>query len=394
MMPAPTRRPRLFILLALLAAFSLSGCVAPRPMRDFGRVLREHPDEGALIEGVPLPATDTTQSGSAILSSLLDYWKLSSSPSEILRWMESDGLKYSPEERLSRFAWNAGLWTHVQAGSLEVIRQRIRSGTPPVVLLQDRALDPNSARRAIVIGFDDRESLVLCLESPRRSTAYTYADFMTKWRAAQEWMMTLAPPEPARWTLDAREHLSRARFYEQRGTLTNAFEDYMAVLDAGFENSSLCVRIGNLHRTFGQSDQAEQAYRRALELDDHNGRAYNNLAYLLAEENRSLDEAVSLARQAMILEPTNPMAMDSLGFALYRQGSFREASDVLERARARARWLPAATRAEIGMHLALAHAGNNQPHLARQVLADVLEIDPHAAVPEPLKPLLNSRAKR
>ena len=379
---------------AALAAFSLSGCVAPRPTRDFGRILREHPGEGALIEGVPLPPPDPSNSGTAMLSCLLDYWDLSASPAEILRWMESDGLKYSPEERLSRFAWNAGLWTHVQAGSLDAIRQRIRAGIPPVVFLQDRVLDPYSSRRAIVIGFDDRESLVLCLESPGRATAYAYSDFMTRWRAAQEWMMTLAPPEPARWTLDANEHLSRARFHEHRGSLTNAFEDYRAARDAGFESSSLCVRIGNLHRTFGRSAQAEQSYRRALELDDHNGRAYNNLAYLLAEEGRSLDEAVALARQAMILEPTNPMAMDSLGFALYRQGSFREASDVLERARARARWLPAPTRAEIGMHLALAHAGNDQPHLARQVLADVLEIDPHVLVPEALQPLLNSRTPR
>lgn len=392
--PGFQRSRLLLVLLAMLAAVSLCGCVAPNPARDFGRMLREHPDEGALIEGVPLPPPDPANSGMAVLSSVLDYWNQPASPAAIQRWMESDGLKYSPEERLSRFAWSEGLWTHVQAGSLAAIRQRIRNGVPPVVVLQDRALDPYSARRAIVVGFDDRKDLVLCLEPPRRATAYAYSEFMTRWRAGREWMITFAEPEPARWTLDGQEHLSRARFYEYRGDPTNAFADYSAALDAGLENSSLQVRIGNLHRTLGRSAQAEQAYRRALELDDHNGRAYNNLAYLLAEEDRSLDEAVALARQAMILEPTNPMAMDTLGVALYRKGSFREASDVLERAQARARWLPDSTRAEIGIHLALAHAENQQPHLAREVLAHVLELDPHAVVPDTLKPLLDSSASR
>ncbi len=369
------------------AALFLAGCATPRPARDFQLAVREYPDEGVFLEGVPPPPPDPGRTGIATLSSLVEYWDQPASPARILEWAEGDGLKYSPEERLLRFAWNAGLWTHTQAGSLGAIRQRLRSGAPPVVLLQDRVLDPDSERQAIVIGFDDRQSRMLCLEPGRRVTVYSYPEFMTRWRAGREWMMTLAPAEPDRWPLDARERLSRARFHEHRGALDSAFSDYAAARDAGVENSSLEVRIGNLHRALGRPAEAEAAYRRALELDEQNGRACNNLAYLLAEQNRSLDEAVALARKAMILEPTNPMAMDTLGYALYRQGLFREAADVLERARARARWLPAAAQAEIGLHLALAHQANGQAHLAREVLGNVLELHPGAEIPDELQSL-------
>ena len=142
--------------------------------------------------------------------------------------------------------------------------------------------------------------------------------------------------------------------------------------------------IGHANNT----EKAEVAYRDAISLDDHNGRAYNNLAYLLAEHSTSLDEAVSLARQAMRLEPTNPLAIDTLGFALYQQGKYKEASDILARARARARWSSAGTQIEIGLHLAWAHVKAGNPHFAKEMLADILKIDPKAKIPPDLRKLL------
>ncbi len=63
----------------------------------------------------------------------------------------------------------------------------------------------------------------------------------------------------------------------------------------------------------------------------------NYLGFLLADQGRSLDEAVRLVQRALEVDPGNPAYLDSLGWAYYRLGELQEAERYLTPA---ARQLP------------------------------------------------------
>lgn len=58
----------------------------------------------------------------------------------------------------------------------------------------------------------------------------------------------------------------------------------------------------------------------------------NNLAYLLAEENIRLGEALEYAKRAYDLRPNNPNFLDTYSYVLYKNGKFSEAAEFLQSA--------------------------------------------------------------
>lgn len=67
-------------------------------------------------------------------------------------------------------------------------------------------------------------------------------------------------------------------------------------------------------------------------LTDRDARAYNNLAYLLAERRQSLDEALALARRANELAADTAAIQDTLGWIHCQRGQYREAVGLLSKA--------------------------------------------------------------
>ena len=366
----------------------LTSCVTPKQVRDFAETARSHPDQAVVIDGVPAFSATKPHADFAPLAAVLQYWKISISAADVEQWYTDHSVGLASEDRPVRCAWEHGLWAFGQHGSPDALKARLRAGVPVIVILQSDALDENTRRFAIVTGYDDVKRRFLYHEGGKQPAVGAYTAFFSAWRSTFNWMLTICPPDRIAWTPDPAEVAGRGQFNEANGRLEQAIADYEAAVAAGMRRSSLLVRLGNCYRACGNPAKAEAAYRDALSLDDHNGRAYNNLAYLLAENSKSLDEAVSLARQAMLLEPTNPLAIDTLGFALLQQGNYKEASDVLARARARARWSSAGTQTEIGLHLAWAHVKAGNPHLAKEVLADILKTDPKAQIPPDLRKLI------
>ena len=372
---------------AWLTISFLAGCVAPGPVRDFAELAQRHPEHAAFVGGVPAFSASKACADSAPLAAVLQYWRKSVSPAEVAQWYADHSVGLASEDQPMRCAWEHGLWAYGRHGTPEALKTRLRAGLPVLVILQDNALDEGTRRFAVVIGYDDLERKILYHAGGRQPALAAYQEFFSAWRGTFNWMMTICPPDRIAWAPDPAEVAARGQFNEVSGRMEEAIADYEAAIASGMRRSSLLVRLGNCYRSRGNPEKAEAAYREAISIDDHNGRAYNNLAYLLAESSQSLEEAVSLARQAMILEPTNPLAIDTLGFALYQQGKYKEAADILERARARARWASAATQVEIGMHMAWAHVKSGNPHLAREVLTDILKIDPGARIPPELRKL-------
>ncbi|HEY6507464.1 MAG TPA: tetratricopeptide repeat protein [Vicinamibacterales bacterium] len=144
----------------------------------------------------------------------------------------------------------------------------------------------------------------------------------------------------ASFAADARrQHPEDARFPRLQGR---------ALFDAGSRDAGVSVleaaaktfpkdtptlyALADIYRDAGRGVDAEQALRQVLVLEPTNPNALNYLGYLLAMRGDKLDEAVQLVRKALESEPDNGAYLDSLGWAYFRRGELAEAEKYLNAA--------------------------------------------------------------
>ncbi|NCN27543.1 tetratricopeptide repeat protein [bacterium] len=97
-------------------------------------------------------------------------------------------------------------------------------------------------------------------------------------------------------------------------------------------NLQLIYQLATLQEKKGEFDEALKTGKMILEKDPEHVAALNFVGYLLAESNRDLIVAEKLIRKALKKRPNDPYILDSLGWALYRRGDFKEALRNLQQA--------------------------------------------------------------
>jgi tetratricopeptide (TPR) repeat protein len=77
-------------------------------------------------------------------------------------------------------------------------------------------------------------------------------------------------------------------------------------------------------------DKAEEHYRNALSLEPENPVRMNNLAWFLIDKDRNINEGMELIDKALELSPGNYNMLDIKGWGLYKLGKYNEALDILQ----------------------------------------------------------------
>lgn len=96
--------------------------------------------------------------------------------------------------------------------------------------------------------------------------------------------------------LTAEEHLKLGLAYEQKGETDLARREYT---EAARDVPQGHLYLANLLFSMGETREAEAHYRKALAGLPDDPTVCNNLAWLLLQENRFLDEAERLAQRAV-----------------------------------------------------------------------------------------------
>ena len=144
----------------------------------------------------------------------------------------------------------------------------------------------------------------------------------------------------ASFAADARrQHPEDARFPRLQGRAMFDAGDRaggVSVLEAAAKtfpkDTPTLYALADIYRDAGRGVDAEQALRQVLALEPTNPNALNYLGYLLAMRGDKLDEAVQLVRKALESEPDNGAYLDSLGWAYFRRGDLAEAEKHLNAA--------------------------------------------------------------
>lgn len=117
-------------------------------------------------------------------------------------------------------------------------------------------------------------------------------------------------------------------------------------------------------------DACEAELRAALEARPGNANAQNSLAYVLAVQGRSLEEAERLAKSALEKAPNEPAFLDTLGWVYYRRGNLDRARELISRA------ADAEPHAEVLEHLGDVERALGNREAARESWKKALELEP------------------
>ncbi len=107
---------------------------------------------------------------------------------------------------------------------------------------------------------------------------------------------------------------------------------YQQLIDQDKTNDRYYFLLGEVYYEGKRFTDAEAAFRKAIELNENNVDAYNNLGYMFAENNMHLDEAQKLIEKALELRPNAGYIIDSLGWVYFQKGDVEKALELLEKA--------------------------------------------------------------
>jgi tetratricopeptide (TPR) repeat protein len=139
----------------------------------------------------------------------------------------------------------------------------------------------------------------------------------------------------------------------------------------------------------GRFPDAEQELNTLIAESPKHAQALNYLGYSWVDRGVKLPQAEDLIRRALALDPGNRYYLDSLGWALHKQGRDKEALDPLVKAAAGVGADADEDQAVVFEHLAAVQKALGQPAAAEESLAKAVAIHKHAAA----KPAVDSAAK-
>jgi len=107
--------------------------------------------------------------------------------------------------------------------------------------------------------------------------------------------------------------------YRRKGDLGSAVVALQKARESQPENVVVLTTLGLVLDGYGKWTEAKQVYEAVLKLDSNNAVALNNLAFLLAEHNGDLDDALTKAQRAKQILPEMTEVSDTLGWIFLKK---------------------------------------------------------------------------
>lgn len=202
-------------------------------------------------------------------------------------------------------------------------------------------------------------------------------DYSSALRAVQEGIKN-ADDKPQFYTLYASLLDDQKKYQEALELLNRAVSRFP-------EHTQLQFYLGSIQDKTGDKEGSISSMQKVLRIDADHVQALNYLAYTYADLGKNLDEAESMVRRALALQPNDGYIMDTLGWVLFRRGRTEEA----------VRFLEAAYKLEpnesiIAEHLGDAYYHLQMPEKARKLYLRAAETETNVANLEKIREKLAS----
>jgi tetratricopeptide (TPR) repeat protein len=172
--------------------------------------------------------------------------------------------------------------------------------------------------------------------------------------------------------------------YRRKGDLNGAIVNLQKARESQPENSIVMATLALVLDQAGRWTEAKQVYEAVLKLDVNNAVALNNLAYLMAEHNGDLDDALSKAQRAKQLLPDMTEVSDTLGWIFLKKNLSDSALDTF-----RELVNKAPSHSTYRYHLGMALAQKGDKLKAIKELQEALKYNPSKNERDEIQQLLN-----
>jgi tetratricopeptide (TPR) repeat protein len=184
-------------------------------------------------------------------------------------------------------------------------------------------------------------------------------------------------------------HALLAAIDQAKGLKEQAITDLRAEIEANPYKVSNYMALANLYGAEGKWQDARSLLEKAHAVDPSSASVKNDLAYLYLQHGGDTNAALSLAQEAKRALPDSPAVADTLGWALYKLGSYQLAINQLT---ASAQKVP--DNPEYQYHLGMAYLAAGSFGPSAQSLQRALSSDPKFLYAENAKAALETIAKR
>jgi len=161
--------------------------------------------------------------------------------------------------------------------------------------------------------------------------------------------------------------------YLAQNKFDEAIEQYQKALQKNPNEIPTRMLLGILHDQKKDYAGANEYYRKILEIDENFLPAANNLAWNYAEHGKDLDTAFLLANKTRSRDAENPEFADTLGWILYKKGSYKTALLLLKESSQKFEHNNPA----VLYHLGMAQHSQGEQSAARDNLTKALSLDRH-----------------
>ncbi|HNW36333.1 MAG TPA: tetratricopeptide repeat protein, partial [Candidatus Ozemobacteraceae bacterium] len=124
-------------------------------------------------------------------------------------------------------------------------------------------------------------------------------------------------------------HLTLGMELNRLGLATEAVKAASEAVSIHAGEPQLWMMLGDALTSSGDRSSAVSAYRKALDLNPQDPVVMNNLAFMLLELDRDLPLALELARRSVDAQQGYVYNLDTLAWALYKNGRANEALEVM-----------------------------------------------------------------
>ena len=315
----------------LPSAFILSSCVFWTPASQIPS------PTATVIPNVPLQKWDIKSCGAGALSSVLQHH---GDPTSMEEWdaalPKTRGGVMSIDLVLA--ARQKGFESRLETGDRSLVEAELRDGNPVILMLkviQAPGKGYDFFHYVVIDGYDAARNLFRVQFGDGKPRWAMIDRLESAWKGTQHATILVRPGDPNAAALRTAVQL------EEEGKFALAAHTYRDILAKNPRSTVAWTNLGNAEMRLGRRAAAEEAYRKAIEVDADAADALNNLAWMLYEDKR-VDEAEPLARKAAITKaPDAWMRLDTLARILAARGrcdeaamTFRQALDAVPSTRA------------------------------------------------------------
>jgi hypothetical protein len=208
------------------------------------------------------------------------------------------------------------------SGDRSLVQAELKDGRPVILMLQVIQAPGKGYdffHYIVVDGYDETRRIFRSQFGDGRARWTPIEQIVPAWEKTKFATILVRPSDPNAEALRAAVRL------EEEGKYALAAHAYRDILKSDPASVLAWTNLGNVEMRLERRPAAEEAFRKALELEPDSADTLNNLAWLLYEDKR-MDEAEPLARKAVATTAPDPwMRLDTLARILAAQGNCEEA---------------------------------------------------------------------